>query len=106
LTCYLHVDGRRGSDVGPPGLLRSQSTIDASRHGANLREVDLSKANLSEADLSGAYLVRTRLIAADLSGANLRGVRKIAERFGVDPGTVQRISRPRPFAEGAASVVV
>jgi hypothetical protein len=22
------------------------------------------------------------------------GVRKIAERFGVDPGTVQRISRP------------
>ena len=25
------------------------------------------------------------------------GVRKIAERFGVDPGTVQRISRPRPF---------
>jgi DNA invertase Pin-like site-specific DNA recombinase len=34
------------------------------------------------------------------------GVRKIAERFGVDPGTVQRISRPRPFADGAASVVV
>jgi hypothetical protein len=31
------------------------------------------------------------------------GVRKIAERFGVDPGTVQRISRPRPRA---ASVVV
>jgi hypothetical protein len=24
-------------------------------------------------------------------------VRKIAARFGVDPGTVQRISRPRPF---------
>jgi DNA invertase Pin-like site-specific DNA recombinase len=34
------------------------------------------------------------------------GVRKIAERIGVDPGAVQRISRPRPFAEGAASVVV
>ena len=34
------------------------------------------------------------------------GVRKIAERFGVDPGTVQRISRPRPFVDGAASVVV
>jgi hypothetical protein len=31
------------------------------------------------------------------------GVRQIAERFGVDPGTVQRISRPRPFADGAAS---
>jgi DNA invertase Pin-like site-specific DNA recombinase len=33
------------------------------------------------------------------------GVRKIAERFGVDPGTVQRISRPRPFADGAANIV-
>jgi hypothetical protein len=32
--------------------------------------------------------------------------RKITEQFGVDPDTVQRISRPRPFADGAASVVV
>ena len=30
------------------------------------------------------------------------GVRKIAARFGVDPGTVQRISRP--FAPEGASV--
>jgi hypothetical protein len=30
------------------------------------------------------------------------GVRKIAERFGVDPGTVQRISRP--FEASAAAV--
>ena len=30
------------------------------------------------------------------------GVRKIAERYGVDPGTVQRISRPfQPSAGGA-----
>jgi len=34
------------------------------------------------------------------------GVRKIAERSGIDPGTVQRISRPRAFADGAASAVV
>jgi DNA invertase Pin-like site-specific DNA recombinase len=34
------------------------------------------------------------------------GVRMIAERFGVDSGTVQRISRPRPFEDGVASVVV
>jgi len=33
------------------------------------------------------------------------GVRKIAAQFGVDPGTVQRISRPRPFADAPASVV-
>ncbi|HJZ82731.1 MAG TPA: hypothetical protein VKD91_20370 [Pyrinomonadaceae bacterium] len=31
------------------------------------------------------------------------GVRVIAKRFGVDPGTVQRISRP---FEGASAVVV
>jgi len=31
------------------------------------------------------------------------GVRKIAARFGVDPGTVQRISRP---FDGGASVAV
>ena len=34
------------------------------------------------------------------------GVRKIAERSGIDPGTVQPISRPRAFADGAASAVV
>src|SRR5262245_162842 len=34
------------------------------------------------------------------------GVRKIAAQFGVDPGTVQRISRPRPFADARLSVVV
>ena len=33
------------------------------------------------------------------------GVRKIAAQFGVDPGTVLRISRPRPFADAPASVV-
>jgi len=26
-------------------------------------------------------------------------VRKIAAQFGVDPGSVQKISRPRPFAD-------
>jgi hypothetical protein len=30
------------------------------------------------------------------------GVRKIAARFGVDPGTVQRISITRPFVDGAS----
>jgi transposase len=41
-----------------------------------------------------------QLIAASLPGAP--GVRKIAERFGVDPSTVQRISRP--FGDEAARV--
>jgi hypothetical protein len=52
-----------------------------------------------------------RRISADLEGqilAALRtpgraeGVRKIAERFGVDPSTVQRISRPLDGASAAA----
>jgi hypothetical protein len=52
-----------------------------------------------------------RRISADLEGqilAALRapgrteGVRKIAERFGVDPSTVQRISRPLDGVSAAA----
>jgi DNA invertase Pin-like site-specific DNA recombinase len=41
-------------------------------------------------------------IRAALSQPGRPGVRKIAERFGVDPSTVQRISRP--FDDGAARV--
>jgi len=34
------------------------------------------------------------------------GVRKIAKRFGVDPGTAQRISRPFDCAGTATSIEV
>src|SRR6266516_1904094 len=34
------------------------------------------------------------------------GVRVLAKQLGVNVSTVHRISRPRPFADGAASVVV
>jgi DNA invertase Pin-like site-specific DNA recombinase len=65
------------------------------------------RAGLARAKDEGKRLGRPP-IPAKLENAitGRPGVRKIAERFGVDPGTVQRISRPRPFAEGAASVVV
>jgi DNA-binding MarR family transcriptional regulator len=37
---------------------------------------------------------REAAIKAALAKPGRPGVRKIAEQFGVDPGTVQRISRP------------
>ena len=42
-------------------------------------------------------------IRAALRDPGRPGVRKIAERFGVNPGTVQRISRP--FEAGASAAV-
>jgi DNA invertase Pin-like site-specific DNA recombinase len=69
------------------------------------------RAGLKRAKDEGKRLGRPR-IASDLEKAihealnqpeRTEGVRKIAARFGVDPGTVQRISRP---FEDARSVVV
>ena len=43
-----------------------------------------------------------RILAALRAPARTEGVRKIAARFGVDPGTVQRISRPFGGGSGVA----
>jgi DNA invertase Pin-like site-specific DNA recombinase len=64
------------------------------------------RAGLARAKSEGKRLGLEERIRKALATPGRPGVRKIAERFGVDPGTVQRISRPRPFADGAASVVV
>jgi hypothetical protein len=64
-------------------------------------------AGLRRAKDEGKQLGRPR-IAPDLEVAALKapgrtdGVRKIAARFGVDPSTVQRISRPFDGAGVAA----
>jgi DNA invertase Pin-like site-specific DNA recombinase len=61
------------------------------------------RAGLRRAKAEGKKLGRPRRIAPDLEERILaarkapgrgEGVRKIAKRFGIDPGTVQRISRP------------
>jgi Resolvase, N terminal domain len=59
------------------------------------------RAGLARAKSEGKRLGRPRIpaeveerIRKALSIPGRPGVRKIAERFGVDPGTVQRISRP------------
>jgi len=71
------------------------------------------RAGQTRAKSEGKRLGRPRIapeleerIRKALATPGRPGVRKIAERFGVDPGTVQRISRSRPFADGTASVVV
>jgi DNA invertase Pin-like site-specific DNA recombinase len=43
-----------------------------------------------------------RILAALKAPARTEGVRKIAARFGVDPGTVQRINRPFGGGSGVA----
>jgi DNA invertase Pin-like site-specific DNA recombinase len=62
------------------------------------------RAGLGRAKAEGKRLGRpriapeleARILAALKAPGRTEGVRKIAKRFGVDPGTVQRISRPRP----------
>jgi DNA invertase Pin-like site-specific DNA recombinase len=67
------------------------------------------RAGLARAKSEGKRLGRPRIapeleerIRKALATPGRPGVRKIAERFGVDPGTVQRVSRP--FEAGAAAV--
>jgi DNA invertase Pin-like site-specific DNA recombinase len=59
------------------------------------------RAGLARAKSEGKRLGRPRIapelearIRKTLATPGRPGVRKIAEQFGVDPGTVQRISRP------------
>ena len=46
--------------------------------------------------------LEAKILAALMAPGRTEGVRKIAKRFGVDPGTVQRISRPFDSAGAAA----
>jgi len=69
------------------------------------------RAGLARARSEGKQLGRPRIareleerISKALATPGRPGVRVIAKRFGVDPGTVQRISRP--FEGGASAVVV
>ena len=69
------------------------------------------RAGLARARSEGKRLGRPTIpqatedaIRAALSQPGRPGVRKIAERFGVNPSTVQRIRRP--FDSGVASVAV
>jgi hypothetical protein len=118
-TCLRHMsrsvpltsgaDGTRRDKC--PAQLESVDCLAASRQrAASLRNVSrgLTRAK-SEGKRLGPPGIAPELeerIRKALATPGRPGVRKIAERFGVDPGTVQRISRPRPFADGAASVVV
>jgi DNA invertase Pin-like site-specific DNA recombinase len=68
------------------------------------------RAGLRRAKAEGKQLGRPRIsaelekqiLAALRASDRTEGVRKIAKRFGVDPGTVQRISRPFDGVSAAA----
>jgi DNA invertase Pin-like site-specific DNA recombinase len=68
------------------------------------------RAGLRRAKAEGKRLGRpriapeleARILAALKAPGRIEGVRKIAKRFGVDPGTVQRISRPLELNAAAA----
>src|SRR5262249_20354028 len=70
------------------------------------------RAGLARARSEGKQLGRPRIapelekriLAALKAPGRTEGVRKIAERFGVDPGTVQRISRPFDGADASADL--
>jgi hypothetical protein len=66
----------------------------------------LVRASLARPKSEGKRLGRPRIpaeleerIRKTLAAPGRPGVRKIAEQFGVDPGTVQRISRPFETSE-------
>jgi DNA invertase Pin-like site-specific DNA recombinase len=65
------------------------------------------RAGLARARSEGKRLGRPALekrIREALATPGRPGVRVIAKRFGVDPGTVQRISRP--FADASVAVAI
>jgi hypothetical protein len=95
-----------GTDLGAiGGARRSKIRILLGSHSVDQR----ARSNCKARALDDTF-VRPR-IAPDLEAKILavlktpgrtEGVRKLAKRFGVDPGTVQRISRP--FGDVSAAV--
>jgi hypothetical protein len=84
---------------------RKGDQADHPRPGARAMALDLvgngaQRGELAHRELRG--LVRRHRRSIERLPPRRRRERAAA----VDPGTVQRISRPRPFADGAASVVV
>src|SRR5262245_11743621 len=84
------------------------------RASAKRRNLDVGRAFVTNPAAEGEGAPNESVLASRcpereehirrLSDSWRPGARKIAERFGVDPGTVQRISRPRPFADVAAGL--
>jgi DNA invertase Pin-like site-specific DNA recombinase len=97
---FLHQQGLDTTTPAGKAFLFQMMGVFAEFEGSMIQE--RVRAGLRRAKEEGKQLGRPR-IPADLEGqilAALRtpgraeGVRKIAKRFGVDPSTVQRISRP------------
>jgi DNA invertase Pin-like site-specific DNA recombinase len=106
IDLFLHQQGLDTTTPGGKAMFQMMGVF-AEFERAMIQE--RVRAGLARARGEGKQLGRPRLaedienrIKKALATPGRPGVRKIAARFGVDPGTVQRISRPFE----AASVVV
>jgi DNA invertase Pin-like site-specific DNA recombinase len=107
---FLH---QQGIDTTTPGgkAMFQMLGVFAEFERAIIRE--RVRAGLRRAKAEGKKLGRPRIapdpegriLAALKTPGRTEGVRKIAKRFGVDPGTVQRIGRPFDGASAAARLI-
>ena len=95
---YLHLQGLDTTTPAGKAMFQMMGVF-AEFERAMIQE--RVRAGLARARSEGKRLGRPRIapeleerIKKALTTPGRPGVRKIAERFGVDPGTVQRISRP------------
>jgi DNA invertase Pin-like site-specific DNA recombinase len=102
---YLHQQGLDTTTPAGKALFQMMGVF-AEFERAMIQE--RVRAGLARARSEGKRLGRPRIapeleerIKKALATPGRPGVRKIAERFGVDPGTVQRISRPFAVSAGA-----
>jgi hypothetical protein len=100
LTHYRVLgNGRKPISAAPPaGMLNRRAVVAARR--ASLRRPKAEGKQLGRPRISAE--IEKQILAALRVPDRTEGVRKIAKRFGVDPGKVQRISRPLEGASTAA----
>jgi DNA invertase Pin-like site-specific DNA recombinase len=104
---FLHQQGLDTTTPGGKAMFQMLGVFAEFEHSMIQERV---RAGLARARSEGKRLGRPRIepelekriLAALNKPGRTEGVRKIAERFNVDPGTVQRISRPFDGASVAA----
>jgi DNA invertase Pin-like site-specific DNA recombinase len=108
IDLYLHQQGLDTSTPAGKAMFQMMGVF-AEFERAMIQE--RVRAGLARAKSEGKRLGRPTIpaekeaaIRAALAKPGRPGIRKIAAQFGVDPGTVQRISRPRPFEHAAAGL--
>lgn len=93
---------RAWGSFSPQTLRRSANNVATFRRVSGGKQFTKLGVNLllDRLGVTSSFLWTYKLESSALSFKRTEGVRKIAARFGVDPGTVQRISRP--FVDASA----